>query len=169
MLKIVPMQEEHIEGFHKIFDAVARERKYLARTQAPSLEDTKKFARRLMEDGVPQVVAIYDDKVVGWCDVIPNKNPIYAHCGTLGMGVSVDYRGQGIGTKLIHEILCCAKKLGLERVDLQVFESNKNAVRLYEKVGFIMEGKQVKAAKIDGRYDNHISMALFLENFEPTK
>jgi hypothetical protein len=43
-IQIVPIAEEHIESLHRCFDAVARERKYLARVQAPPLE-TEPIAR----------------------------------------------------------------------------------------------------------------------------
>jgi hypothetical protein len=38
-IRIKPMSEEHIEGFHRVLDTVARERKYLSLLQAPSLEE----------------------------------------------------------------------------------------------------------------------------------
>ena len=49
---------------------------------------------------------------------------------------------------------------GFSRVELTVREANQNAINLYEKVGFAIEGLQRKAVKIDDEYENIILMAL---------
>ena len=43
MTKIVPIQSEHIEGFHQALDQVAREKKYLVFDQAPDLDSTREY------------------------------------------------------------------------------------------------------------------------------
>ena len=79
------------------------------------------------------------------------------------MGVHKDYRGQGIGTRLLGATLDAAEKYGLERVELEVYTSNTRAIRLYEKRGFITEGVKKKARKLDGKYYDIQVMALFFK------
>jgi len=50
----------------------------------------------------------------------------------------------------------------LERIELEVFASNAPAIKLYEKVGFVVEGVKQKARKLDDIYDDLIEMALFI-------
>lgn len=50
----------------------------------------------------------------------------------------------------------------LEKVELEVFESNINAIRLYEKFGFQHEGKRINSRKLDGKYDNIVLMGKWL-------
>ncbi len=40
---IVPIEESHIDGFHRALDFVARERRYLAYLEAPPPERTRAF------------------------------------------------------------------------------------------------------------------------------
>ena len=47
-------------------------------------------------------------------------------------------------------------------MELEVFESNLPAVRLYMKMGFSVEGRRVKARKLEGVYDNIILMGAFI-------
>jgi RimJ/RimL family protein N-acetyltransferase len=157
---IIPIAESHIEGFHKCLDIVARERIYLAFIKAPPVESTRAFVISNINNNVPQFVAIIMDKVIGWCDIIPNKLEGFEHCGELGMGVHPKYRGKGIGKELVKKTLHKAKEVGIERIELEVFESNIPAINLYQIFGFVKEGKKTRARKIDGKYDNVIEMAL---------
>jgi ribosomal protein S18 acetylase RimI-like enzyme len=168
-VQIVPIAEEHIEGFYKCLDSVARERSYLAFLQAPPLDSTREFVLSNIANDVPQFVAILDGEVVGWCDISPKRLDGFKHSGGLGMGVLQPYRKLGVGQKLISRTIQRAEEKGLERVELQVFSSNTAAIRLYEKVGFVTEGIKKKARKLDGRYDDIVEMALFIPANQPTE
>lgn len=158
--KIIPITEEYIEGFRAAVDSVAREHQYLAFLEGPALEMSRAFVKENLAGEWPHFVAIDQSKVVGWCDITSLHRPIYMHSGVLGMGVMSAYRGQGIGAALIHAALAQAKTKGLTRVELTVREHNKIAIHLYEKMGFSKEGLHRNAVRIDGVYENHISMAL---------
>ena len=98
----------------------------------------------------PQYVAVTAGEVVGWCDMTPKERPIYAHGGVLGMGLLPQFRGQGIGTKLIWSVLAAARRSGMHRVELTVREMNTGAIALYRKAGFAVEVLQRDAVRIDG-------------------
>ena len=159
-VQILPIAEDHIEGFHKCLDAVARERQYLAFVRAPSLSSAREFVRSNIAHEVPQFVAVHNGIVIGWCDVCPKRREGFTHCGELGMGVRRDYREQGIGTRLVTVTIGKARGRGLERIELEVFASNRVAIQLYEKMGFVVEGVKQRARKIDGAYDDIVCMAL---------
>jgi len=159
-VRIVRIAEEHIEGYHRCLDSVARERRYLAFVQAPPLESTRQFVLSNIANDVPQFVALKNAEVVGWCDISPMRLEGFTHCGRLGMGVRRDSRGRGIGRGLIERTISRAREKGLERIELEVLASNTPAIRLYETVGFVVEGVKKQARKIDGAYDDLIQMAL---------
>jgi ribosomal protein S18 acetylase RimI-like enzyme len=162
VVDVVPMEEKHIPGFHRALDVVCRERKYLARLEAPPLASTRAFVQHNIANGFAHFVAVDGETVVGWCDICPSDKPVFAHCGTLGMGILPGYRHQGLGTRLIAAAIARAREMGLERVELQVYERNEPAVALYRKVGFQVEGRKIRSSRIDGVYDNDLLMALFL-------
>jgi ribosomal protein S18 acetylase RimI-like enzyme len=159
---IVPISEEHIEGFHKCLDSVARERRFLAFTEAPSLDSARQFVLSNIENDVPQFVALLGEEVIGWCDVSPMTEEGFAHCGRLGMGVHQDFRGQGIGTQLLAQAMQKSREKGLERIELEVYGSNESAIKFYERAGFVVEGVKKKGRKLDGEYDDLVQMAVFI-------
>src|SRR5882762_9500191 len=135
-IEIVPIAQGHIDGFHRALDFVARERRYLAFLEAPPTKATRAFVLDNIKRGHPQFVAVSaGGEVVGWCDVTPMSRPSQAHRGVFGVGLLPQFRGQGIGTKLIQSALAAARAFGLHRVELTVREHNTGAIELYKKAG----------------------------------
>lgn len=158
--QIRPISEDHIPSFRETLDAVARELKFLALLEAPPLEQMRHFVLNNIKEGYPQFVVLVDEEITGWCDVLPNpRRTACAHCGTLGMGLLPKYRGQGIGRKLMERALDAALVFGFTRIELTVRETNVNAIALYKNFGFETEGLHRKAVRIEGRYENTLSMA----------
>jgi RimJ/RimL family protein N-acetyltransferase len=73
--------------------------------------------------------------------------------------------GRGYGTEATRLILDHAfDVVGLNRVELEVYDFNPRARHVYEKVGFIHEGTKRKALYWDGRWvDTHL-MAMLAED-----
>ena len=165
-IEIVPINKSHIEGFHTCVDMVAKERKYLATTQAPSLDCVRAFVENNIAENKPQFVAVDGDRVVGWSDFIRKERPISRHVGVLGMGVLPDYRSKGIGRRLLQTVIQEAFQQEMIRIELLVHASNLVAIGLYEKMGFRMEGTMKDDIFIDGSFDSPHCMALFAEGFE---
>jgi ribosomal protein S18 acetylase RimI-like enzyme len=160
-IEIIPIGQDHIEGFRRALDSVARERRYLAFLEAPPIEAMRAFVLDNIKRGHPQFVAVSaDGEVVGWCDVTPMSRPIQAHRGVFGVGLLPQFRGQGIGTKLTKKALAAARAFGLHRVELTVREPNAGAIELYKKEGFTIEGVQRDAVLVDGVYENVVCMAV---------
>jgi len=153
---------DYAKSYCKSVDIVARERKYLGSTTGFPEESTVNFVKFIVENNHAQYYAIDKEIVAGWCDIIPKSYEGLTHVGVLGMGVLKEYRNQGLGSQLLEKTLAHAKTNGLEKVELEVYESNTAAVNLYIKFGFEVEGKRIKSRKLDGCYDNIIQMGKFL-------
>ncbi len=160
LIEIKQIEPQHVDGFHAVLDAVARERRYLAFLEAPPIEAARVFVENNLARGYPHLIALSDDQVVGWCDITPMNRPIYAHCGVLGMGLLPAFRGQRLGTRLIRAALAEARRIGLHRVELTVRETNASAISLYKAMEFKIEGVKRDGVQIDGRYENLLMMAV---------
>lgn len=153
------IEEADVAGYRDCLGVVARERVYLGLVDAPELEACVKWMKSIRARDFPFVVARAGESIVGWCDIAPNERIGYQHVGHLGMGLLPAWRGHGIGARMLTAALADADRIGLERVELEVFLGNGPAQRLYRRFGFIVEGVKRKARKLDGRYDDHILMA----------
>jgi [ribosomal protein S18]-alanine N-acetyltransferase len=60
------------------------------------------------------------------------------------LGIDPAYQGQGLGQVMLHTLLLCAYRRGLEWATLEVRESNQIAIALYQKFGFQEIGRRRK-------------------------
>jgi diamine N-acetyltransferase len=71
------------------------------------------------------------------------------------------YWNQGYGSDAMRLLLKYGfDVLNLHRIGLEVFENNLRAVRSYEKVGFVVEGRKRQAHFQDGHYWDIIIMSI---------
>jgi RimJ/RimL family protein N-acetyltransferase len=102
-----------------------------------------------------------DDVLIGNCSLfeISQKNRV----ATFGIVVgNKEYGGRGYGSDATREMLRFAfEELNLNRVQLEVYDFNKRAIRAYEKVGFVHEGTRRHALFREGRdHDIHMMSVL---------
>jgi putative acetyltransferase len=157
---VVPIAEHHAAGFHACLDTVAREKRYLAQIEAPPLERIQAFVSESVAKDAVQFVALDGERVVGWADVFAAWAHALAHRGTLGMGVHPDYRGQGLGRRLLQACIDKAWNKGMTRIELEARADNAAALRLYESLGFQHEARIRHGLRFDGRYYDGLQMAL---------
>jgi ribosomal protein S18 acetylase RimI-like enzyme len=151
-----------IPSFYEALCSVAAERLYLEMIEPPPLEAVTGFQTNLMEAGGALYYAAENNRVVGWCDIFPFDNPRHSHRGGVGMGMLPEYRGQGLGRKLLEACLKKAKESGLEKAELKVYSNNLSGIALYKKCGFETEGLIKRYRKLDGQYFDAIQMGKFL-------
>ncbi|HEX9924439.1 MAG TPA: GNAT family protein [Anaerolineae bacterium] len=167
-ITIKPIAIEDIAGFRQALDRVAHERRYLLLLEAPAPEQVEAFVRANIERKVAQFVAVDKGQVIGWCDIRPHTWSGVTHTGVLGMGLLAEYRGQGLGYRLLEATVNQALANGLTRIELEVFASNRAAIALYEKFGFEREGLKRKARYVDGSWDDFVMMALVRQGDRPS-
>lgn len=85
------------------------------------------------------------------------------HTAYIVVGIRKAYQNQGIGTKFFMELDEWAKKNGIVRLELTVECENAVAIHLYEKNGFVVEGRRIKSMKLGDDFVDEFYMAKILE------
>jgi RimJ/RimL family protein N-acetyltransferase len=113
------------------------------------------------------LIAELDHQIVGLLFFVPNTKKKNAHTGEFGVSVHPKYQALGIGRALIETLLDWAKQMKqIEKIFLQVFATNSHAIKLYHQMGFVEEGRHVKAIKQrNGEYVDIIQM--YIETNSP--
>lgn len=157
---VVPIELRHIESFGDCVGEVARERHFLAIVDGFSAEQNAQWVAVNRARGNPLYVALDGERVIGWCEIRREMLPGREHSATLGIGVRAAYRGKGLGRRLIDAAISDAWRQGISRIELWVRSPNAVAIHLYQKVGFVLEGRRRDAVRLDGRSEDELLMAL---------
>ena len=83
------------------------------------------------------LVAFIDGKHIGNCSLMsiaPYKR--YCHRCDVAIALYKEYCGCGIGKAMLNTVLDVAKNIGYEQAELEVMAENKDAIAMYEKLGF---------------------------------
>ncbi len=130
---------------------------------APGPSDGPFFNERTRPEDV--LVAELDGQVVGWGKMNhPTELAASDHVWHVtGLAVDPEFEGRGAGAALVEALVEEARARGGRRVTLRVFGPNARAQRLYERLGFELEGVLREEFLVgDGEYvDDHL-MALTL-------
>ncbi|MBO4241879.1 MAG: GNAT family N-acetyltransferase [Clostridiales bacterium] len=83
------------------------------------------------------LVAEEDGKIVGavWTRIMNDYGHVDDNTPSFAISLLAEYRGRGIGTRLMEEMLKLLKSQGYSQASLAVQKENY-AVKMYEKVGF---------------------------------
>ena len=109
------------------------------------------------------LVAEAGGEIVGALSLRGDARQARVHETNLGITIATDYRGKGIGTRMIEEAIEWAKASPVvKRIELAVFARNQRAIDLYTRLGFEVEGCLKDALYKDGEYIDDILMALLL-------
>lgn len=110
------------------------------------------------------VVAIEGGQVLGTAKMGPNKPGPGAHVSTASFMVAADARGKGVGGALCRYAMAWAREGGYAGMQFNaVVETNRSAVELYERLGFMMIGTVPGAYehRVLGRVGLHIMYCAF--------
>jgi RimJ/RimL family protein N-acetyltransferase len=104
------------------------------------------------------LTALWDSVPCGIANLYLQPYKKLAHQCLLAIIVDEKFRGKGIGTKLLEELMKLAKeRFKIELLHLEVYEGNP-AIRLYERLGFTQYGFQRHFVKEGDKYLGKILM-----------
>jgi len=83
------------------------------------------------------ILAEHDGKIIGaaWTRIIPAYGHIDNKTPELAISVLPNFRGQGIGSEMMHSLFDLLRERGYKRTSLSVQKDNP-AVRFYERLGY---------------------------------
>jgi L-amino acid N-acyltransferase YncA len=111
----------------------------------------------------PVVVAEAAEDIIGWASLNQfSARPAYRFVADLSVYIERQWRGKGVGTRLLREIEARAHALGYHKIVLSAFPFNQAGMRLYERFGFRTVGIYHEQGLVDGRWVDTIIMEKLL-------
>jgi phosphinothricin acetyltransferase len=112
----------------------------------------------------PVLVAEADGGVVGWASLnVFNARRAYDNEDDLSLYVEREWRGRGVGRRLLDALVTRAIELGYHKLVLAAFPWNAAGMRAYERAGFREVGIYREQGRLDGRWVDTVVMEKILE------
>jgi putative acetyltransferase len=150
-----------------LYRVTARGRSGLARSPEEIDESyVRQFLDRASADGSAFGVICPDGLLCGEIHAFRMGPLQFRHVLTdLTIAVHPGWQGKGVGTRLFNAMIERARSLAppIARIELVAREGNADAIRLYERLGFVREGRFTKRVRLpNGELEDDIPMALLL-------
>lgn len=168
-LTIRPLEKADIKraaDFKRYINELAEDdTAYIVKKTKVTLKEEREWIRgRLKKIKERQsVTLIVEDggKIISVTSIFLPERLIQKHVAGLGIAILKDYRGRGIGTYLMEEIIRLAKKRLKPKPKMLrfgAFVNNRAAISLYKKMGCKAVAKIPKQFKLKGKYFDEIIM-----------
>lgn len=104
--------------------------------------------------------------LVGWGQVVGGNRRRTRHVGRLELMVDAPARGSGVGAALLQGLVEWAERNPvLYKLSLSVFAHNVRAVALYERFGFVEEGRREREYRFaDGTWRGDVLMTRWVKD-----
>lgn len=140
-----------VEAIHRLYT----EPSSCACTLQLPFQSINRWHRRIEQASEHQhsLVAMTEGQLLGQLSIDVVNHPRRKHVASIGMAVSEQARGQGVGASLLQAAIDFAHGwLGASRIELEVYTDNQAAIRLYQQHGFEIEGTAKQYALRAGQY-----------------
>ena len=144
-LTIAELRPAHWPGVVRVFEEGIATGNATFETEAPTWEawDSSHLAEH-------RLVALRGGDVVGWAAVSPvSDRCCYGGVVESSVYVAETARGQGVGRRLLEELIASTEAAGIWTIEAGMFPENKGSVRLHERVGFEIVGRRKRLGKLD--------------------
>lgn len=136
---IRPMVKEDADKLYAFFSRVPREDRLFLRDDVSIRDVIDSWTQELDYEKVLPLVAEVGGNIVGDATLHRRKFGWTSHVGKVRLVIDKDYRGKGLGTVLIEELIDIAKKAGLEQLVAELMSNQTGALSAFKRLGFEKE------------------------------
>lgn len=130
-----------------------------------SVEQEIEFIKRVNNDkDTLMLIGLINDTIASISQIGCHKRKRILHNSEVAISVKKQYWRVGVGSAVMEELIRFANNHSMiKNIGLGVKASNENAIKLYEKYGFVKVGYHKDYFKINDEYDDLILMDLYLD------
>jgi L-amino acid N-acyltransferase YncA len=153
-MEIVEMLPLHWAAVRNIYLQGIATKQATFQTEAPAWEEWDK-------GHLPNLryVSLVEDNVTGWAALSAvSGRCVYAGVTEVSVYIHEDFRGTGIGRRLLEKLIKESEKHGIWTLQSGIFPENLQSIALHESLGFRTVGFREKIGKMDGVWRDTVLM-----------
>ena len=143
---IRPLRPDDSAALHQFFLRVPEEDRFYLNNDVTAPEVIAEFTGNISLDVAIPLVAVSGDRIIADSTLHRSRRASRRHVGELRIVVDTEYRGRGLGARLIDELIQLGVDLGLERLVFELVDRREMpAIQAAKAAGFeqvaVLEGR----------------------------
>ncbi|MBM2826024.1 MAG: putative GCN5-related N-acetyltransferase [Dehalococcoidia bacterium] len=132
-----PMESVDERALLEFFRLLPEEDRFYLKDDVTSQEVIRHWSRNINYFRILPLLAITDGRIVADATLHHKRPGSRKHAGEIRISVGAEFRGRGLGTKMVTELVEVAHNRGLELVVMELVEGvESEAINLAERLGF---------------------------------
>jgi len=160
-----PMVAEDQDALYEFFKAVSKEEARYLRDDVKSRLLIESWAKNLDYSKTLPILAIKDDIIIADATINRRRSGWKWHLGTVRIFVHKDYRNLGLGQLMVDELARIAYRLGIEKLILEIPDTNTAVINAFTKAGFHRAAVIPNMAK--DRQNMPVDLAVMMKDVKP--
>lgn len=160
-----PMVLEDQKALYEFFKAVSEEEARYLRDDVKSRLLIESWAKNIDYSRTLPILAIKDDIIVADATINRRRSGWKWHLGTVRIFVHNDYRNRGLGELMVDELTRIAYRLGIEKLILEIPDTNTAVINTFTKVGF--HRAAVIPNMVKDRQNMPVDLAVLMKDIKP--
>ncbi len=158
-----PAEPDDAESIIKTLKSFAPERSYVLMEQfGKGVAAEREYISKLSRNNNLLLVGVADgDHIVGILEAIQadgGQRTETAHVLNIGLHLVEEFRGLGIGSRMLQYTEEWARERAFRELETSVFTTNKRSLNLFRKVGFVNECTKVKRIRMGNEFVDEVSI-----------
>ena len=160
-----PMVAEDQDALYEFFKAVSEEEARYLRDDVKSRLLIESWAKNLDYSRTLPILAIKDEIIIADATINRRRSGWKWHLGTVRIFVHKDYRNLGLGELMVDELARIAYRLGIEKLILEIPDTNTAVINAFTKSGFHRAAVIPNMAK--DRQNMPVDLAVMMKDIKP--
>lgn len=156
-MKIRAIEAKDAQAFGKLQEKLDRETKFMLFEPEERQFDLDRTISQIAQTDF-LIGADISGELVGFLAARSGKPKRVRHVAYIVIGILKEFGHQGIGSQFFTALDKWAMENQIKRLELTVIAENHNALALYKKFGFQIEGTKVASMYIDGEFVDEFYM-----------
>ena len=156
-------REQDAASIHALKQSIYAEDKWFINDGPPSQGMIERQLRSLDVEKHLYLIAEKEKQACGWLELYCLQPKKINHIATLTLAVAKAYRGKGIARRMLEQAIVWAKTMKIHKIALNVRANNTAAIRLYDSLGFMIEGREKDQIKLDNGFEDNLIMAKLIK------
>jgi ribosomal protein S18 acetylase RimI-like enzyme len=134
--RVRPLRKDDEKAFHEFFLGLPEQERMFIKHRVTQAEVIRDWCRNIDLGRNLPLLALVDGKIIADTTLHQQLGGWKRHIGRISTLVHPQYRGRGVASALVSEVIDIARQVGLEKVEAEFIGEQEAAIKMFAMLGF---------------------------------